>query len=280
MTQLRIMSNNLWWCGNNTEAWQAMGADCSDVARAPGFARVYAEYQPDIIGMQECSARMYHQLYTVLAEQASPYAVLWGRDTPILYRREKFEVVDSDVCIYPEEVPGLEGSFNNLKTKSYCIAVLRLKETGQLLAFATTHLWYKSGDPKSPGYYPGSEEARAWQMNLLIDKLEQFRKKYDCPAVILGDFNTWAGGAAVQTALARGYLYAHDIATEYADNTTGMHVCNADGYQTVLREGNWSLDHILVRGFAEDAVKRFDRCCPDYYWPLSDHSPVWIDVTI
>jgi endonuclease/exonuclease/phosphatase family metal-dependent hydrolase len=274
------MSNNLWWCDINSDAWKAMGEDCSFTARAPGFARIYAEVKPDIIGLQECSARMGHELMALLTAQKAPYAFLWGRDTPIMYHRDKFELIDSDVCIYPEEVPGLEGSFNNLRTKSYCIAVLRLKETGQLLIFATTHLWYKSGDPKAPNYYPGSEEARAWQVNLLIDRVEQLQAHYNCPAVIVGDFNTWEGGAAARAAKERGYLYARDIATDHADDTTGMHYCCGEGYKTELHQGNWSLDHIFVRGFTENAVKRFDRCCPDYYYPLSDHSPVWIDVHI
>jgi len=280
MTKLRFMSNNLWWCTNNTDAWAAMGADCSNVARAPGFARVYAELQPDIVGMQECPARMYQDLFTVLAEQNSPYAVLWGRDTPILYRKDKFELVDSDVCIYPETIPGLEGSFNNLNTKSYCIAALRLKETGQMLLFATTHLWYKSGNPESPGYYPGSEEARAWQMNLLIDRLNQFQQCYNCPTVIVGDFNTWTTGAAVRTAKERDFLHAHDIATDYAEEISGMHKCDQSGFDTQPAEGGFarSLDHILVKGNV--TVRRFERYHPDYYMPLSDHFPTYVDVKL
>lgn len=280
MTKLRLMSNNVWWCTSNTEAWAAMGADCSNEVRSVGFARVYEELQPDIIGLQECAARMYPHLFTVLAEQDSPYAVLWGKDTPILYRKDKFQLVDSHVLIYPEEVPGLEGSFNNLKTKSYAMAVLRLKETGEALVFGTTHLMYRSGDPASPSYLPGVNEARAWQLGQMMDKAEGFQKKYDCPAVLVGDLNTWPVSLALNNARERGFLHAHDIATDHAEEISGMHKCDQSGYDTQPHEGGFarSIDHILVKGAL--TVRRFERFHPDYYMPLSDHFPTYVDVEL
>lgn len=280
MTKLRLMSNNLWWCTTNTEAWQAMGADCSNEVRAPGFARVYAELQPDIVGMQECPARMYPHIFTVLAEQNAPYAVLWGKDTPILYRKDKFELVDSHVLIYPEEVPGLDGCFNNLKTKSYAVAALRLKETGEMIVFGTTHLMYRSGNPASPSYLPGVDQARAWQLGQMIDKAEEYQKKYNCPAVLVGDLNTWPGTPALNEAAERGFLNAHDIATDYAEEISGMHKCDQNGYDTEPGKGGfaYSIDHILVKG--DVTVRRFERFHEDYYMPLSDHFPSYVDVEL
>lgn len=279
MNMLRIMSNNIWWCDNNLATWEAMGEDCSAKHRVSGFIRLYEETQPDIIGLQECSARMAHLLMTGLVVNRHPYALLWGRNTPILYRSDKFELVDSDVLIYPEEIPGLEGCFNDLQTKSYCIAVLRLKETGKLLIFATTHLMYKSGDPASPNYMPGVEEAKSWQLNCLMDRLDAMQAQYGCGAVIVGDFNTWPSSLAVRTARERGFLHAHDLAAGHADDTTGMHFCYASGYKTELNPGDFthSIDHILLRG-VEGTVNTFTRYCPDWYYPLSDHSPAWIDL--
>jgi len=273
MEELRIMSNNLWWCTNNTPGWEAMGADCSNTARVPGFARMYRETAPDIIGLQECSARMTRDLMVHLAETNAPYAMLWGGDTPILYHRDKFALEDSTVCIYPEEIPGLEGCFNNLKTKSFCVAVLRRKGSEKHLIVASTHLMYKS-----EATLPGVEKARAWQMGKLIDQIELFQNKYHCPAVIVGDFNTWPSGAGVQTALARGFAHAHDEAAE-ADETTGMHYCCDAGFDTVIQEGGFdhSIDHILVRGL-DGNVLRYQRCFFDYCFRLSDHMPLWIDI--
>ena len=219
MTKLRIMSNNIWFCDTNNAAWEAVGEDCSAAHRAPGFFRLYEETAPDIIGLQECSARMAHLLMSQFADKKAPYALLWGRNTPIIYRTDKFELVDSEAFIYPEEVPGLEGGFNDLRTKSYCIAVFRLKESGERIIFTTTHLWYKSSNPAWRHYQPYSDEARAWQLGQLMDRLDVLQQKYCCPAVIVGDFNAHYTSMAVQTALKRGFVHAHDVATEYADET-------------------------------------------------------------
>jgi len=280
MTNLRIMSNNIWWCDVNNAAWEAMGADCSAAHRAKGFFRLYNELSPDIIGLQECSARMSHILMAMFAENAYPYALLWGRDTPIIYRKDKFELVDSESFIYPEEVPGFEGSFNNLKTKSYCAAVFRLKENGKLLIFATTHLWYMSDNPAAKHYQPNSGAARAYQTELLINKIDSLQEKYRCPAVIVGDFNTYYSTKAIQHALDRGFVHAHDAAAEYAYEGSGMHYCYADSYNTKENEGGFAcaIDHILVRGAHDGFVRRYERYAPDYYMPLSDHYPAWIDV--
>lgn len=280
MTKLRIMSNNVWWCSNNNDAWAAIGADCSNAARAPGFARVYEELQPDIIGLQECAALMCHTLFTVLAEQNSPYAVLWGRDTPVLYRKDKFEVVESDVLIYPESIQEYGDGFNNLKTKSYCIGVFRMKETGQMIIFGTTHLMYKSGNPNYPNYLPFVDEARAWQLGQLMNKADEYRQKYHCPAVIVGDLNAYPGSQALNLANERGFLNAHDVATDYTEELSGMHKCDQSGYDIHPAEGGFarSLDHILVKG--DLAVRRFERYHPDYYMPLSDHFPAYIDVEL
>ena len=280
MTNLRIMSNNIWWSDGNKADWEAIGANCSAEARAPGLFRAYQELQPDLLGLQECSAKMAHLLMSLFAENRMPYAMLWGRDTPIVYRTDRLELVDSEVLIYPEEIPGLEGSFNNARTKSYCAALFRLKETGQLLCFATTHLWWKSEDPNRQNYQPHSEAAKAWQLGKAIDCVEAFQQKYGCPAVIVGDCNTWPTGKAIQNALRRGFVHGHDAAIDFADETQGMHYCYADGYTTTpYPEGfGQSLDHILIRG--ELTVRRFSRYSPDYYMPLSDHFPVWIDGTL
>ena len=78
-----------------------------------GFARLYASLQPDVIGLQECSARMADELMECLPAFGLHYTLLWGRDTPILYRSDRFDLVDSAYLNYPVEFPGHEGSFNN-----------------------------------------------------------------------------------------------------------------------------------------------------------------------
>ncbi|MBP3705082.1 MAG: endonuclease/exonuclease/phosphatase family protein [Clostridia bacterium] len=278
----KIMSNNIWRCDENNAAWAAAGADCSAEARVPGLFKVYTEKEPDILGLQECSPHMADLLMRRFSENKLPYALIWGKDTPVIYRTDKFELVDSEFLIYPEAVPDYAGSFNNFWTKSYCIAVLRAKADGGLLIFASTHLWWKSSDPENKNYQPYSDEARAHQLNMLMDRIDVLQAKYDCPAVIVGDFNAVYASQAVQAALQRGYHHAHDLATEYRDETYGMHYCYPDRYDTTPYAGGFtkSIDHILLRGAKEGCVARFERYAPEYYMPVSDHFPVWIDMEL
>ena len=280
MHTCRIMSNNIWRCDENNETWAAMGADCSTEARVDGLFRVYKEKQPDILGLQECSPYMADLLMRRFSENHMPYTLVWGKDTPIIYRTDKFELVHTEFHIYPETISGLPGCFNNSLTKSYCIAVLREKASGSELIFATTHLWWKSSDPVSKSYQLFSDAARAYQMTSLIKRLHVLEAEYKCPVVVVGDMNAVFSSNAVQAALKHGFRHAHDIAAAYTDETYGMHYCYPDGFDTVPYEGNFydSIDHILVRGALN--VQRFERYAPDYYMPVSDHFPVWIDAEI
>lgn len=281
MGKLRIMSHNVWKCDDNQPAWAEKGHDCSAAARSKGMVRIYAETMPDIIGLQEMSAVMADEILCALAEKELRYALLWGRDTPILYRQDRLELLDSDFRLYPTELPGWEGEFNNHGTKSWCLAVFRDKADGKKLAFMSTHLWWMSSDPASKNYQAGSDEARTYQLAMAMDRIERFSAEYDCPAVIVGDLNAGYRMPVIQSALRKGYLHAHDVAAEYADEDWGYHYCFADGfkpYENAPFEN--ALDHILIRRAPEGCVRRFERYTPSYYLPLSDHSPVFADIVL
>ena len=282
MSRIKLMSNNIWYLGDNDPRWAEKGEDCSAEKRAIGFLKVYGELLPDVIGFQECTARLADCIMKGFSAQNLPYSLLWGRDTPIVYRRDKFELIESDFLLYPEHCPDFEGDFNNQETKSYCIAVLRKKDNGKLIVFASTHLWWKSSDNSSPDFQAYSDEAREYQLNLLIDKIENIKVKYDCPAVIVGDFNAEYQSLAVQSALKRGFKHAHEIAVEYSDETCGFHYCYPDGYDMFedKKDFTYSIDHIILSGVKKGSVKRFERYYPDYYMPLSDHFPVWIEIDL
>lgn len=281
MGSLRIMSHNIWYNDDNRPAWEAMGEDCSAAVRARGMVRVYTETLPDIIGCQEMSPVMADEIIRGLADQGQRYALLWGRDTPILYRQDRLELLDSDFQLYPTEFPGWKGEFNNGNTKSWCIAVFRDKTDGKKLIFMSTHLWWMSSDPNSADYQAGSDEARAWQLNLAMDRLEKFQSQYDCPAILVGDLNADYTMPVIQSALSRGYEHAHNIATEFADEDWGYHYCFGDGYKPYVKAPfEKAIDHILVKFAPAGFIRRFERYTPDYYLPLSDHSPVFADIIL
>lgn len=283
MTTLRLMSHNQWRCDNNQKAWEALGMDCSSAVREEGFARVYAETQPDIVGIQEISGKMTEDLMASLAARGLRYALLWGHDTPILYRPDKFELVDSTFALYPLACPGEEGEFNNSSTKSRTVAVFREKDSGKLFVFTSTHLWWMSDDPAGKNYRRGSGAARVYQIGLAMDDIDAMRAAYgNCPAILVGDMNTPFDSPVIRAAFARGYRHAHDLATDYADSSRGHHACGPNGFSTEEHPGGFvkSIDHILIAGAAALHVRRFERYAPEYYMPLSDHAPVYIDAEI
>ena len=281
MGTLRIMTHNVWKCDRNMPEWEKKGLDCSAAVRAKGMVRLYTETKPDIVGFQEMSAVMSDKIISGLLEQGYRYALLWGRDTPIMYRQDRLELIDSDFLTYPLQVPGLDGQFNNDSTKSWCIAVFRDKTDGKKMIFMSTHLWWKSEDPDSVNFQKGSEEARTYQLNMAMDRLEELRAEYNCPVVTVGDFNADYTKPLIQSAKNRGYEHAHDIAVEFADDDWGYHYCFGDGYKPYEKaDFEKAIDHIMVKSAPKGFVRRFERYTPDYYLPLSDHSPAFADIVL
>ena len=282
-TRIRLMTHNIWGNDKNTPEWEALGADCSAQARVGGLLQVYRDTLPDIVGCQEATALMVDLLKSAFETEDVKYTLIWGRFTPIMYRADKFELVDSAFGTYPDEIEGYEGVFNNNRTKAWNLGVFRQKENGKLFIFATTHLWWKHEPEKDtdtgPSFQLHSNKAKAYQLNQMLDKVEQYRKQYDCPAVVTGDMNADYPSMAIQHALARGYRHAHNIATEYAEENIGYHYCYPWGFRMKYSDLPFeeSVDHILVIGEKEGAVKRFERYSPEYYPTIPDHSPAYID---
>ena len=280
MNTLRIMTNNVWSCGSNKPWWIERGLDCSSEARAPKFAPVYKETAPDLIGWQESDAYFRTLVLPEMELLGMNYELVLGGHTSILYNKDTLELVESYFEEYPENIPEYEGKFNNNNTKSFCIGVFKTKQYGKFIVFASTHLWWRSSNPNNPNYQPFSDKARENQMNMLLDRLEQIREKYNCPAIAVGDLNDEYDSLSVKAAFSRGYRHAHDIAVEYADERDGYHYCFPEGYRLYenpkpFKQG---IDHIILKGESEGFVRRFERYTPDYYMPLSDHFPAFIDV--
>lgn len=282
---LRLMSQNLWNYTENNEVWESLGLDCSAAVRMRGHVQVLKDLMPDVMGGQEFNKDM--QLYFGLycQEEKLPYTLIWGNMTPIVYRADKLELLDAEYLLYPRKFKDYEGSFNDSNSKACNMAVFREKASGKVFIFATTHLWWRNGtNPDYKFYQAGSDEARAYQLGLANEMIERAQERYgNCPAVLVGDMNARLGTPALTFALGEGgYTHAHDVATEYASEERGYCACNPRGPADKWLVGTPadSIDHILVKGLPEGAVKRFDRYTPEYYLKLSDHAPVYVDVEL
>ncbi len=276
---VRLMTHNVWDKDDNSPLWQEKGKDCSARARLHGILQVYKDTLPDVIGCQEVSSLM-----AELLKENTKYAFIEGNYTPIFYNEEKLELIDNFFEIYPENISGFEGTFNDSQSKSCNIAVFRERKSGKVFAFANTHLWWKTSDISKKGtheYQPYSDEAREFQMSILIERLNSVNK-YNCPAIVVGDFNTDYNSSVLKLLFKNGYKHAHDIATDKTDETMGYHYCFPDGYEDFYYDKPFecAIDHILLKGEKEASVKVFGRYSPDYYLPISDHSPAFIDIEL
>ena len=280
---LRLMSHNVWNFDTNSSQWAERGEDCSAKARVGALVRVYKELLPDVIGGQEVSALMADLLKEEFQKEGINYTLIWGRFTPILYRSDKLELIESEFFTYPDTIQGYAGQFNDVRSKAWNLAVFRVKDSGKLFIFVTTHLWWMrepTDDSQTSGYKVGSNEARAQQIAMAVDAIQRYIEKYNCPAVLVGDMNCDYNSKAMKHVRSNGFRHAHDVATEYAEEAVGYHYCFADGYKTQYdnRPFETAIDHIYVIGEKDGAVKRFERYSPDYYYPISDHSPAFVDV--
>ena len=271
------MSQNQWNCTPNRPWWEEHGLDCSAECRMKGHVRVISELCPDLLGGQEVNMEMQKHLLWGFLDGGLPYSQIYGNYTPIIYRADRLELLDTEYILYPEFGYGFEGKFNDSRSKSCNLGVFRVKEDGKILIFATTHLWWKSESGQE-----GSDEVRAEQMRLACSLIDKDREKYNCPAFLVGDMNADYGSKAVRYALSEGgFDHAHDVAAEFADNGVGYHDCGSDGYSPWWdKPFEAAIDHILVKGAPAGAVRRFERYTPEYYLVLSDHAPVFVDVEL
>lgn len=282
-----LMTNNQWKYDHNNEKWARLGMDCSADVRSAGLVRAYQQICPDILAVQESSHLMERLIMQSLFEYATPqgerisYKLVTGGDTPIYYRDDKFFPIETGYYLYPEAVPGYEGSFNNARTKSYTFGVFEELSTGKRVIVVSTHLWWKSGNPERFNYQPHSNIARVYQISLAIQKAEELIAKYACPAFIMGDFNAGIDSACMNEVAKLGWTEAHDLCTGERDETKGHHFCVPDGFERgepgVYHD---ALDHIIVKNGSAVAIQSYKRLNDAWFDCVSDHYPLYVDIEI
>jgi len=271
---IRVMTNNVWKCDNNQDAWKAMGMDCSAKSRSVGFSYVYIAFKPDVICFQEMSQTMFNLIKKEMKGAGLNYkdvcfaATSTADDIPLLYNADKLKLLDSGHHLYTYG--------NNGNSKGYTWGYFEDIATGTRFICLSTHLWWKSESDT-----PGSNEWRRQQAAEIVALSETLIAKYNCPMIMAGDLNTNTSSAAYKELKNGGFEDCHDIAAEKT-NSRGHHQCSATGYSTVMYDGNYTsnaIDHMLIKNKNNFKVLKFYQIVLDFYWPLSDHMPVIIDVS-
>ncbi|MBQ7591192.1 MAG: endonuclease/exonuclease/phosphatase family protein [Clostridia bacterium] len=280
-----IMTNNQWNRDANSEQWLARGEDCSADARMPGLIRAYTEVLPDVLGLQEVSAYQSVLMRRCFGSVALPdgstaeYGYISGGYTPLFYRSDRLKLVESGFFSYPSGYASFPGNFNDAGSKTCNYGVFVERDTGNTVAVMTTHLWWRSGDPASGSYRPGSDGARAYQMSIACERMEEVIRRYDCPALLMGDFNAVITSPALRTAAGYGWADAHDVATGFADGTRGHHPCSPSGWRRDAGgRFEQAIDHILIKNPGRAEITFMKRKTDEYFDRLSDHYPLYIEL--
>ena len=141
--------------------------------------QVVADYMPDSVGLQECEGTWYLTLktylpdYTIVGVGRLAGVPLIGESTAIMYRNDKYKLVDSGTFWLSETpfIPSKGWDANYNRTCTW--VVLENLETGEQYAHVNTHL------------DNGGAIAREKGLQMVLDKASEF----DMPVVITGDFN-------------------------------------------------------------------------------------------
>lgn len=279
---LRILDDNIWDYSKSTNApvWEKAGIDCRDDHRAPQFAQLVRAYMPDVISLQEYNKHMHDRFFPliekwgyVITSEGDPDA--WN-NTPIFYNKENIELVESKYNLYTP------AKWSNSKSKSYTYAIFKQKATGKTFGVISTHLWWKNNKIQ-----PGSTQARAAQVRLILAEVEILKAKYDCPFFVMGDMNCEEPTAPIQQFLQEGYNPCYKVATVYGNKDNGHHQCFPDevGVRTSHRvsaeRSIGAIDHCFIyneQGKAE--VKVFDCIQAAFTVLLTDHYPNLIDAQL
>ena len=274
---LRIMSNNVW-CNFHGNTWEKDRLNSTNQVRYKKMANVYLSYKPDIISFQELLPSHSNSDYLLMEMNAGGgnykfvdrYATSFVQRnfTPIMYNTETVEVMEAGEYVFPY------GS--NMGTKSYTWAYLKHKKSGYQFIVFSVHLWWKKETA-----YAGSTQWRIDQMTEICRKADELIELYHCPCFVMGDFNCKTSAREFGTMVNYHFEDCHDIATEFASNSSGRYLCNEKIFSYKPNAGTYKkngIDHILVKNLKKARILSYNYALPNFYGMCSDHAPVYIDV--
>lgn len=265
----RIMSNNM--C-------------ITDIAdRAELIVAKYLEYLPDVIGLQECNASGQSLVVKGLSDFYNT-AVLVQDDsdvnpyTPILYRKDKYTVVDSGSYFF-------DSRYKDTNTKSLTWVVLEDIKTGKRIGVINAHYslvagsYLVSNGGSLPDGYSDAVEGVQWRNDnsrQMIERAQLIKEKYgaDTPVFLMGDLNSDKNQVAIQM-LDEVFDDTMNIATVSSSNSVGS--CHYF-FGVAAPEGALPIDHIftdpsVVTVYTHEILT--DKSALD----ISDHSPVVVDLS-
>jgi len=258
--KIRVMSHNVW---------------CVTLYnRKKLLIDTFLKYKPDILCLQEVTYILYDA--GLLSEISDEYEVVIPKEgdlannTPLLYKKDRFELVESGWKLFDGK--------NNANTKSVTWAVLKDKETAKLVGALSAHFWWETNGIEDDL----ARKYDAEQCTLIIKKI---REKYGAPVIIGGDFNCKINSLAYKHLISEGGMDARMAARNERDFINTWHEYPVLDKEKALYTKTYSpvgchldaIDHLILFGHEELAVDCFKVLTSDDILLSSDHCPIYFD---
>ena len=269
----RIMYHNIWGLDD------ALTAVTTNAQRNQMLTALYAEYNPDILCLQEVTAVMRDPSNFPIAAglEKLGYAVadvgkIGTYDTvnPILYRTDKFRLVS---CGYDVIDGFTDGNVNTW-------AVFETLDGSGKVGVVNVH-YTKNGADKDFAL-------RNSQAAKTIERATAMATEYECSVMVGGDMNCNVSASPFKNLLNAGFSDVQDIAVSSENYNTNFGYPTYNNYMGLYEKSSVTLsvqydekaiDHVLLKGNAI-LCKTFDIVTDNFALCASDHAPLLIDFSI
>lgn len=269
----RIMFHNIWGYDS------AQNAISTNAQRNQMLTALYAEYNPDILCLQEVNPVMRDaSAYPIAAGlEKIGYAVadvgkIGTYDTvnPILYRTDKLRLVS---CGYDVIDGFTDGNVNTW-------AVFETLDGEGKVGVVNVH-YTKAGDDKDFAL-------RNSQAAKTIERATAMATEYECSVMVGGDMNCNVSASPFKNLLNAGFSDVQDIAVSSENYNTNFGYPTYNSYLDLYEKASVTLsvqydekaiDHVLLKG-NEILCKTFDIVTDNFALCASDHAPLLVDFSL
>ncbi len=268
---LKVIDYNIRCNDDGLNSTTGSSNDIED--RAPRLFALLEKYDPDLIGFQEAVPEWIeyiekgiggHDALVNKYEMRYVYRAATSKEcTPILWKRDKFELIDEGTY-WLSETPDVESVYNN--SKYYRIATwakLKIKATGKEFIFISTHL---SGD--SHGVFSAP---------LIAKRAKDQGGFVNCPVICVGDYNFAPWGTGYCAFIDAGFK---DLNDELGFNTA--YTNNGYNAREDNHEDNWIKDYITYAGEDDMIAPLVYKVLNENYYDgwISDHRGLYGEFAI
>ena len=279
-SDIRIACNNIFFHQKSVDAFYKN--------RKTTLLQSFVLFDADILMLQECgydkkissTGRTWHDEldpelpklgYTQVPITLDPNAK--ENYTPIWYRADKLELVESEYVLYDSVKYLPDGSISD--SKSYTMAVFKVKGTENMFACFSTHFTWADDRTQISQNEPVSDALLKSDATEAVAGVTKLKEKYgaDFPIILMGDLNCAAGSAP------------YNILDKVMNNAkffVGVKKNNTD-YGTTHNLGSLPkksgavIDHTFISGKGFKPML-YQHVINDWAANSTDHIPLLLDI--